>query len=110
MSTPGGRVALYTRISTDETNQPYSLGAQSDRLEAFVASQPGWTIVERYTDQASAKGLDRPALAAARAAAAARRFDLLVFYRVDRLSRNLGDLITIGEELARHGVGPAQRH
>ena len=52
------RVALYTRISTDETNQPYSLGAQSDRLEAYVASQPGWTIVERYTDQARAKNLD----------------------------------------------------
>ena len=38
------RVALYTRISTDEVNQPYSLGAQRDRLEAYVANQPGWQI------------------------------------------------------------------
>ena len=99
------RVALYTRISTDETNQPYSLGAQSDRLDAFVASQPGWTIAERYTDQASGKGMERPALASARAAAAAGRFDLLLVYRVDRLSRNLGDLISLGDELRRYGVG-----
>jgi site-specific DNA recombinase len=105
MSAPTVRVALYTRISTDETNQPSSLGAQSDRLDAFVASQPGWTIVERYTDQASAKNLDRPALTAARAAAADRRFDLLVFYRIDRLCRNLGDLINLGDELQSYGVG-----
>jgi site-specific DNA recombinase len=105
MSTPIVRVGLYTRISTDETNQPYSLGAQSDRLQAFVASQPGWTIVETYTDQASGKSLDRPALTAARAAAVGGRFDLLLVYRVDRLSRNLGDLIGIGDELRRSGVG-----
>src|ERR1035437_3668297 len=105
MSAPDVRVALYTRISTDETNQPYSLGVQSERLEAFVASQPGWSIVETYTDQASAKDLDRPALTRARAAAVTCRFDVLLFYRVDRLSRNLGDLITIGKELQSHGVG-----
>jgi site-specific DNA recombinase len=98
------RVALYTRISTDETNQPYSLGAQRDRLEAFVASQPEWSIVEVYTDQASGKNLDRPALTAARAAAAAGQFDLLLVYRIDRLSRNLGELISLGDELRRHGV------
>jgi site-specific DNA recombinase len=99
------RVALYTRISTDETNQPYSLGAQSDRLDAFVASQPDWSIAERYTDQASGKNLERPALSAARAAAAAGRFDLLLVYRVDRLSRNLGELVSLIEELRTCGVG-----
>lgn len=55
------RVALYTRISTDETNQPYSLGAQRDRLEAYVKSQPDWTITDVYTDQASGKNRNRPA-------------------------------------------------
>ena len=49
------RVATYCRISTDETNQPYSLGAQRDRLDAYVASQPDWRIVERYVDRASGK-------------------------------------------------------
>ncbi len=36
------RVATYTRISTDEVNQPYSLGAQSERLASYVKSQEGW--------------------------------------------------------------------
>jgi site-specific DNA recombinase len=72
------RVVTYTRISTDETNQPYSLGAQHDRLDAFVASQPDWQIVARSTDQASGKNLERPALTELRAAAAAGRFDLLL--------------------------------
>ena len=98
------RVALYTRISTDETNQPYSLGAQADRLDAFVASQPDWTILARYTDQASGKSLERPALSAARAAAAAGAFDLLLVYRVDRLSRNLGGLVGLIDELRAVGV------
>ncbi len=62
------RVALYTRISTDETNQPYSLGAQRDRLLAHVTSQPGWQVVAEYEDRASGKSLERPALADARRA------------------------------------------
>lgn len=99
------RVATYTRISTDETNQPYSLGAQHDRLDAFVASQPDWQISARFTDQASGKNLERPALTELRAAAAAGRFDLLLVYRVDRLSRNLVQLGGLIEELAGHGVG-----
>ena len=99
------RIATYTRISTDEVNQPYSLGAQHDRLDAFVASQPGWQVVARYTDQASGKNLERPALTELRTAAVAGRFDLLLVYRVDRLSRNLGQLVALIEELAGHGVG-----
>ncbi len=99
------RVATYTRISTDETNQPYSLGAQADRLVAFVSSQPDWRIVARYTDQASGKSLERPALRAARQAATGGAFDLLLVYRVDRLSRNLGQLVGLIEELAGHDVG-----
>jgi site-specific DNA recombinase len=98
------RVALYTRISTDETNQPYSLSAQAVRLDAFVTSQPDWAIVARYTDQASGKSLERPALSAARAAAAAGGFDVLLVYRVDRASRNLGGLVGLIDELRAVGV------
>jgi site-specific DNA recombinase len=99
------RVATYTRISTDETNQPYSLGAQHDRLAAFVASQPDWQITARFTDQASGKSFERPALSELRAAVAAGSFDVLLVYRVDRLSRNLGQLVGLIDELASHGVG-----
>ncbi len=99
------RVVTYTRISTDEVNQPYSLGAQHDRLDAFVTSQPDWQIVASYTDQASGKNLERPALTELRAAASAGRFDLLLVYRVDRLSRNLGQLVSLIEEFKERGVG-----
>jgi hypothetical protein len=61
----GTRVAIVTRISTDEVNQPYSLEAQAKGLEAFVASQPGLTITHRFVGQASGATLDRPGLQAA---------------------------------------------
>ena len=98
------RVATYCRISTDEINQPYSLGAQRDRLDAYVVSQPSWRIVARYVDRASGKNLERPDLAAARAAAADGAFDLLLTYRVDRLSRNVVQLGALIEELQAVGV------
>jgi len=56
------RVALYTRISTDEDRQPFSLGAQEERLRAYVASQENWQVVAHYSDQASGFKIDRPAL------------------------------------------------
>ncbi len=98
------RVALYTRISTDEAHQPYSLEAQRERLTAFAASQPDWRIVARYSDTASGKSLERRWLRAAREAATAGAYDVLLVYRVDRLSRNLGQLAALVEELQGYGV------
>ena len=45
------RVAIYTRISTDEEHQPYSLEAQDTRLGAYIASQDGWELTRRYSDR-----------------------------------------------------------
>ncbi|MGD0863385.1 MAG: recombinase family protein [Candidatus Limnocylindrales bacterium] len=104
MNAPLVRVATYGRISTDEINQPYSLGAQRDRLDAYIASQDGWQIVARYEDRASGKNLARPSLAVVRAAAARKEFDLLLVYRVDRLSRSIGQLAALIEELDKAGV------
>jgi site-specific DNA recombinase len=98
------RVAIYTRISTDETHQPYSLEAQAGRLDAYIASQPGWTAVRRFTDQESGAKLDRPALQRALREAHAGRFDLLLVYRVDRLARSVRGLAHILEELDAAGV------
>lgn len=47
------KVATYSRISTDEDRQPFSLGAQKDRLETYIAAQDGWTLARSYTDQVS---------------------------------------------------------
>ncbi len=103
-ATGGTRVAIVTRISTDEVNQPYSLEAQAKGLEAFVASQPGQTITHRFVDQASGATLERPGLQAALAAARAGEFDVLLVYRIDRISRSIVGLMTIVEDLDAAGV------
>jgi site-specific DNA recombinase len=104
--TTGGvvRVALYTRRSTDDEHQPFSIDAQDTRLDAYVASQPGWQIVDRFTDDASGATLDRPGLHRALQAARTSRFDLLLVYRLDRLTRRIRDLATLMDDLDRAGV------
>ena len=98
------RVATYTRISTDEDRQPFSLGAQAERLQSYARSQDGWRIVARFTDQASGATLDRPGLRQALSEASAGVYELLLVYRVDRLSRNVRQLAEIAEDLDRSGV------
>jgi site-specific DNA recombinase len=99
------RIATYTRISTDEVNQPYSLGSQSERLASYVASQEDWEMVGTFTDQMSGAKLERPGLTNALRAAKAGRFDLLLVYRVDRLSRSVRGLAEVLETLDAAGVG-----
>jgi hypothetical protein len=82
---PPVRVATYTRISTDEEHQPYSLEAQADRLEKYIASQDGWGLARRYSHQCSGATLERPELKRALGDAELSRYDLLLVYRVDRL-------------------------
>ncbi|HET6479271.1 MAG TPA: recombinase family protein [Actinoplanes sp.] len=98
------RVALYTRRSTDDEHQPYTIEAQTDRLTAYVASQPGWKITAHFTDDASGATMDRPGLAAALQAAEAKKYDLLLVYRLDRFSRRIRDLATLMDDLEEVGV------
>jgi site-specific DNA recombinase len=98
------RVAVYTRISTDEEHQPYSLGAQDQRLRSYVDSQPGWALVRTFEDQKSGATLDRPGLQRALDEGRAGRFDLLLVYRVDRLARSVRGLAHVLEELDSAGV------
>ena len=93
------RVCLYTRISTDEENQPTSLHSQRERLEAFCTAQEGWRIVAHKHDQATGTKLDRPGLQAALELARLGAIDLLLVYRVDRLSRKVRQLAQLAEEL-----------
>ena len=98
------RVCLYTRISTDEENQPTSLHSQRERLEAFVRSQEGWRVVAHEEDRSTGTKLDRPGLQAALDLARQKKIDLLLVYRVDRLSRKVRQLAQLAEELDRLGV------
>ncbi|WP_018253865.1 recombinase family protein [Salinispora mooreana] len=98
------RVAVYTRRSTDEEHQPFSIEAQDTKLAAYVASQPGWHIVERFTDDASGASMERPGLRKALAAAKAARYDLLLVYRLDRFTRRIRDLAVLMDELEKADV------
>ena len=98
------RVATYTRISTDEDHQPYSLEAQAERLAAYVKSQPDWELTHRFSDQASGAATERPELKRALAEARAGRFDLLLVYRVDRFSRSVRGPAQLLEDLDAAGV------
>jgi site-specific DNA recombinase len=92
------RVCIYTRISTDEENQP-TLRSQRERLQAFCTAQEGWRIVAHKQDQATGTKLDRPGLQAALDLARAGAIDMLLVYRVDRLSRKVRQLAQLTEEL-----------
>lgn len=98
------RIATYTRISTDEDHQPYSLDAQATRLGSYAASQEGWAIVRRESDQKSGATLDRPGLQKLLREGEAGRFDLLLVYKVDRVARSVRGLAQIIERLDEAGV------
>ena len=93
------RVCLYQRISTDEDHQPTSLKTQRERLERYCEAMEDWRIVAAHEDQASGTSLDRPGLQQALDLAREKRIDLLLVYRVDRLSRKVRQLASLCEEL-----------
>jgi site-specific DNA recombinase len=98
------RVAIYTRRSTDEDNQPFSIDAQRAGLHRHVDARDDATIVAEYTDDASGATLNRPGLQNALHAARAGRFDVLLVYRLDRLSRRQRDLLKLLADLDEVGV------
>lgn len=108
--TPSRRCAVYTRKSTDEgLDQEYnSLEAQRDAGLAYIASQrhEGWIAVEEGYDDGGYSGghLDRPALKRLLADIEAGRIDIVVVYKIDRLTRNLADFAKLVEVFDRNGV------
>jgi len=78
------KVAIYARVSTDDKGQdPLN---QLLELREF-ASRQGWTIVREYTDEATAKNGERTGFKQLWADVAKHRFDLLLFWSLDRLTR-----------------------
>ena len=100
------RVSFYTRISTDEDHQKYSLGAQTERLEAFCKAQWGgdWQLHRVYRDTESGTHMNRPGLEEMLFDAEAGAFDTLLVFRVDRLSRKVRELALMVDELTKYGV------
>src|ERR1700688_4888331 len=97
------QVAIYGRVSTRDKGQ--DVENQLAQLREFSAKQ-GWEIVAEYTDNESGSKSDRPQFQTMLKAASQRKFDLLLFWSLDRLSRE-GVLPTLNylNQLTSHGVG-----
>jgi site-specific DNA recombinase len=104
------RSAIYTRVSTDHgLEQDFnSLDAQREASEAYIKSQAheGWRLIrDRYDDGGYSGGsMDRPALQKLLVDVQARRIDVIVVYKVDRLTRSLTDFAKLVEAFDAHGV------
>ena len=104
------RCAVYTRKSTDEgLDQEYnSIDAQRDAGHAYIASQraEGWIpVADDYDDPAYSGGnMDRPALKRLLADIEAGKVDVVVIYKIDRLTRSLADFSKMVEVFERYGV------
>jgi site-specific DNA recombinase len=104
------RCAVYTRKSSEEglDMEFNSLDAQREACEAFIASQraEGWVLVhDRYDDGGISGGtLERPALKRLIADIEAGLIDVVVVYKIDRLSRSLIDFTKLVEVFDAHSV------
>jgi predicted site-specific integrase-resolvase len=104
------RCAVYTRVSTEYgLDQEFnSLDAQHEASQAYVRSQAhdGWTLVRtRYDDGGySGDSTERPALQRLLADIRDRKIDIIVVYKVDRLTRSLADFAKLVELFDAHGV------
>ncbi|MBP8231596.1 MAG: recombinase family protein [Rhizorhabdus sp.] len=104
------RCAVYTRKSTEEgLDQEFnSLDAQREASEAYITSQrhEGWVLVKEAYDDGGFSGgnMERPGLKRLLADVEAGRVDVIVVYKVDRLTRSLADFAKIVEVLDAKGA------
>ncbi len=104
------RCAIYTRVSTDQgLEQDFnSLDAQYDASQAYIRSQAhaGWTLLRAKYDDGGFSGgnTDRPALQRLLEDVRAGKVDVIVVYKVDRLTRSLADFAKLVELFDKHNV------
>lgn len=104
------RCAIYTRKSTEEgLEQEFnSLDAQRESAEAYISSMKneGWVCLPEVYDDGGFSGgtIERPALKRLMADVEAGEIDVVVVYKVDRLSRSLLDFSRLMETFEQHNV------
>jgi DNA invertase Pin-like site-specific DNA recombinase len=104
------RCAIYTRKSSEQgLEQDFnSLDAQREAAIAYITSQKhdGWKLIETHYDDGGWSGgnVDRPALKALLADIELGKIDIVVVYKVDRLTRSLADFAKLIEIFDRKGV------
>lgn len=96
------RAALYVRVSTERQTH-----ATQERELREEAKRRGWKVVQVYAETVSGAAVKRPQLSRLRHDAALKRFRVVLIWSIDRLGRSVLEMLTIAEELKRHGVGLA---
>ena len=104
------RCAVYTRKSSEEgLEQSFnSLDAQRAACEAYVMSQKheGWVLIPDHFDDGGFSGgnIDRPGLQQLMGLVDRGEIDIIVVYKIDRLTRSLMDFAKLAEEFEKHEV------
>jgi DNA invertase Pin-like site-specific DNA recombinase len=98
------KIAIYSRVSTKDKGQDTE--NQLRQLRDFCAKQDGWVIVNEYVDCVSGKTGDREQFQAMFAAASRRQFDVVLFWALDRFSREgVFNTLQYLQRLTSYGVG-----
>lgn len=99
------KVALYIRVSTDmQAEDGFSIEGQRQRLTNFAISQD-WTIFDEYIDDGySAKDLERPDMQRLLRDMENGKFEVVLVYKLDRLTRSVGDLHALLKTFDKHEV------
>lgn len=94
----GGRVAIYTRVSTeDQAKEGFSLASQRDRLNAYCGAR-GWEVVAEYVDEGeSGRSTNRPAYQ--RMMDEHEKWDILLVLKMDRIHRNSKNFMEMMDQL-----------
>jgi DNA invertase Pin-like site-specific DNA recombinase len=99
------RAAIYARVSTGKQERDMQL-----RECRAHCRRAGWALAGEYTDTASGAKRERPGLDDLMALCRRRRVDLVVIWKLDRLSRSLADLLGTAEELKALGIDLVSLH
>lgn len=99
------RVALYPRVSGHEQEDNYSIPEQIERMKKYCESRD-WMVHKIYTDSGySGSNMDRPGLQSLIKDSESGKFDMVLVYKLDRLSRSQKDVLYLVEDVFdKHGV------
>lgn len=99
------KAAVYCRVSTlEQATEGYSIGVQKEKLAAYAVAQ-SYDVVDVYSDEGfSGKDLHRPAMERLLSDVKNKRIDIVLIYKLDRLSRHVKDVLELVELFDKYNV------
>ena len=97
------RALIYLRVSTEDQGRMYGLPSQRAAC-LKLAKEKGWAVIKEIVDDVTGSDTRRPGLTELRRLVAAGECEIVLVYNVDRLSRDLADLLNLTRELQQHAA------